>query len=102
MAKLVTFTLNLSGNASLYCSPPAGSSSVKQSDTVVGPEERLNFTVTRHTPRRYPPRRTLSVSDDSPQNVGKKMKLESEENSSTRRNPVAMGGGQSKTAGKND
>ncbi len=57
------------------------------------PEEEVRFSVTRHTPRRHPTRRTLSDLGDSPKNADKRRKLESEE--------LSKGAtGKSKTTGK--
>ena len=54
---------------------PGGSASLQQSDV---PKEKIAFSVTRHTPRRHPARRTLSDSGDSPMNADKKRRLDSE------------------------
>ncbi len=54
--------------------------SVQTGDVVPG--EQLPFSVTRHTPRRNPARRTLSDTGDTPKNADKRRKLETEEHSS--------------------
>ncbi len=53
--------------------------SVQTGDVVPG--EQLPFSVTRHTPRRNPARRTLSDTGDTPKNADKRRKLETEEHS---------------------
>ncbi|XP_064404247.1 pericentriolar material 1 protein-like isoform X4 [Halichondria panicea] len=53
--------------------------SVQTGDVV--PDEQLPFSVTRHTPRRNPARRTLSDTGDTPKSADKRRKLETEEHS---------------------
>ncbi len=63
----------------LRLSPSGARSASVQADNVLS-EEQVQFSVTRHTPRRRPPtRRTLSDMEDSPKIADKRRKLDGDE-----------------------